>query len=169
MNKTMILAAALLAAPIALSPAHADESAFLQSLEGKWSGSGEVKVRTNKSPINVKCNFDSNTSATSLSLDGKCTGLLVVSRTIGADLKVNGASYAGTYVGAGSGTAGLNGKRSGNSINLGIRWAKEINGDRSATMKVEKVGENGMRLTTIDKDPETGKNVVTSRINLQRS
>ena len=94
--------------------------------------------------------------------------MLIVSRAIGADLKANGTKYSGSYVGAGTGTAGLSGSRSGNAINLGIRWAKEVNGDRKARMTVEKVGENGMKLTTVDVDPETGKSVVTSQINLSR-
>ena len=75
----------------------------------------------------------------------------------------------GSDVGAGTGTAGLSGSRSGNAINLGIRWAKEVNGDRKAQMTVEKVGDNGMKLTTVDVDPETGKSVVTSAITLARN
>lgn len=51
---------------------------------------------------------------------------------------------------------------------LGIRWAKEVNGDRAAQLKLEKIGDNGMRLTTTDKDPATGKNIVISEINLNR-
>ncbi|TIP80689.1 MAG: hypothetical protein E5X63_30530, partial [Mesorhizobium sp.] len=60
------------------------------------------------------------------------------------------------------------GRRSGNAINLGIRWAKEVNGDRTAQMTVEKSGEDGMRLTVIDVDPKTGERVMTSRIDLRR-
>lgn len=162
---------AIVAASMVLSvpAAHASETAFLSSLEGNWSGKGTVKVRTDSSPINVTCKFDSDATASSLSLDGNCRGLVIVSRAVGADLKVNGAKYSGSYVGAGTGTAGLSGSRSGNAINLGIRWAKEVNGDRNARMTVEKVGDDGMRLTTVDADPETGKNVVTSRIDLRRS
>ncbi len=59
-------------------------------------------------------------------------------------------------------------KRSGNAIKLAILWAKEVNGDRSARMTIEKIGSNGMRLTTIDTDPKTGKGIVTSQINLRR-
>ena len=62
----------------------------------------------------------------------------------------------------------MSGKRSGNKINLGIQWAKEVNGDRTAKMTIEKVGSQGMSLTTVDTDPETGKSVVTSLINLRR-
>jgi len=166
-----ILKPALAAASVFFlaSAAHSDEAAFLNSLEGNWSGKGTVKVRTNSSPINVNCNFDSDATDRSLSLDGNCQGMVVVSRAIGADLKVQGTRYSGTYIGAGTGTAGLSGSRSGNAINLGIRWAKDVNGDRNARLTVEKVGENGMKLTTIDVDPATGENVVTSQINLRRS
>ena len=149
--KPAIAAASML---FAVSAASADEAAFLNSLHGNWSGKGTVKVRTNSPPIDVNCTFHSNATETSLSLDGNCRGLVIVSRTIGADLKANGTKYSGSYVGAGTGTAGLSGSRSGNAINLGIRWAKEVNGDRKARMTVEKVGENGMKLTTVDVDPE---------------
>jgi hypothetical protein len=164
--KPAIIAASTL---FAASAAYADEAAFLNSLDGNWSGKGMVKVRTNSTPINVTCKFDSDATASSLSLDGNCRGMVIVSRAIGADLKANGAKYTGSYVGAGTGTAGLSGRRSGNAINLGIRWAKDVNGDRSARMTVEKVGENGMKLTTVDVDPASGKSVVTSQINLRRS
>lgn len=162
---------ALLAAALALpvSGVQAGEADFLKSLGGKWSGNGTVKVRTNSSPVRVKCSFDSDATASSLSLDGTCRGLVVFSRAVGADLKVSGAKYSGSYVGAGTGTAGLNGSRSGNAINLGIRWAKEVNGDRNARLTVQKVGDSGMKLTTTDRDPATGKTVVTSEINLRRS
>lgn len=164
--KPIIVAASMV---FTVSAAHASEAAFLSSLDGNWSGKGTVKVRTNSSPINVTCKFDSDATESSLSLDGNCRGMVIVSRAIGADLKVQGSKYSGSYIGAGTGTAGLSGSRSGNAINLGIRWAKDVNGDRKARMTVEKVGENGMTLTTVDVDPETGENVVTSQINLRRS
>jgi hypothetical protein len=52
---------------------------------------------------------------------------------------------------------------------LDIRWAKEVNGDRAAELRLEKLANNRMRLTTTDKDPATGKNVVISRIDLNRT
>ncbi|MGE0500002.1 MAG: hypothetical protein AB7I79_12170 [Rhizobiaceae bacterium] len=162
----LILAGGLAAAA---GPAAASEAEFLQSLDGSWNGTGSVKVRTNSSPIKVNCTFQSDATDTALSLDGNCRGLLIVSRAIGADLRADGARYAGSYVGAGTGTAGLNGSRSGNAINLDVRWAKEVNGDRLARLTVQKIGDDGMRLTTVDVDPDTGKNVVTSEINLRRS
>ena len=163
--KPVLLASAL---ALSVSGVQAGEGEFLQSLEGQWSGAGTVKVRTNANPSKVKCKFSSDTTDTSLSLDGNCSGLVIFSRAIRADLKSKGTRYAGSYVGAGTGKAGLAGSRKGNAINLGIRWAKEVNGDREAVMTVKKVGENGMRLTTVDVDPKSGKSVVTSEINLRR-
>ena len=63
----------------------------------------------------------------------------------------------------------LSGSRTGDAINLDIRWAKIVNGDRDAQMTVEKIGADAMRLTVTDVDPKTGKTVVTSRIDLKRS
>lgn len=161
----IVAASALLLA----SAAQASEADFLESLEGNWTGKGTVRVRTDASPVSVTCRFNSDSTANSLSLDGNCRGLVVVSRAISADLKASGQKYAGSYVGAGTGTAGLSGVRNGDALNLGIRWAREVNGDRQARMTVEKVGDKGMRLTTVDVDPKTGKSVVTSQINLRRS
>ncbi|MFF0924375.1 hypothetical protein ACFYE8_32725 [Rhizobium leguminosarum] len=151
------------------SIAHADEARFLNSLAGSWNGKGTVKVRVNAPTINVTCRFTSDTTAATLLLDGKCTSLAVFSRAISAYLKANGNRYSGSYVGAGTGTAGLAGQRAGDTIHLGITWAKEVNGDRKAQMTIEKVGASGMRLTTVDTDPKTGNQVVTSRIDLRRS
>jgi hypothetical protein len=148
--------------------AHANEAPFLKSLSGNWSGKGMVKVRVSAPALNVTCRFTSDTTAASLSLGGKCTSLAIFSRAISADLKASGSKYSGSYIGAGTGTAGLGGQRAGDTISLGITWAKEVNGDRTAQMTIEKVGASGMRLTTVDMDPKTGKPVITSRIDLNR-
>ncbi|SDA41829.1 hypothetical protein [Mesorhizobium qingshengii] len=153
----------------AAGAAHADETKFLQSFQGNFAGKGTVQVTTDVPNVGVSCNFKSNATSTSLSLDGSCRGLVVLTRDISANLKVTDAKYSGVYVGSRTGPAQLNGSRSGNAITLGIRWAKEINGDRKARMTVEKRGENGIRLTVTDTDPKTGKSVVTSRIDLQRT
>jgi hypothetical protein len=150
------------------SPALSQEAAFLAAVSGSWTGSGTVKVRTDSSPIKVTCNFESGSTEATLKLDGDCRGMVILSRAISADLKIADGKYSGSYVGAGTGTAGLSGKRSGEKINLGIKWAKEVNGDRTANMTIERVGSDGMSLTTVDKDPATGESVVTSRIDLRR-
>jgi hypothetical protein len=149
-------------------PAHAADSAFLRSLAGNWVGQGTVKVDADSQPIKINCKFASDATESSLSLHGKCTGYVVFSRAIGADVQTDGKSYKGIYTGSNTGPAGLSGKRSGDALVLGIRWAKEVNGDRSAQLRLEKFGDNDMRLTTIDKDPATGKNILISEINLSR-
>jgi len=165
MKLTFAAAAVILALTTA---AHADEADFLSSLQGNFSGKGTVKVTTDAPTVNVSCTFNSDATSTSLSLDGNCRGLVVVTRAISADLKASGAKYTGVYVGSRTGPAQLAGSRSGNAINLGIRWATEVNGDRKARLTVEKTSGDGMRLTVTDVDPKTGKSVVTSRIDLQR-
>ncbi|TCL68155.1 hypothetical protein EV286_10982 [Rhizobium sp. BK251] len=159
----------MIALVLAASPAHADEAAFLGSLQGSWAGSGSVKIRINSTPVNVTCTFNSQTSKTELSLNGTCRGFVLISRSLGADLKFNGARYSGIYVGPNGGKAGLSGNRQGNVINLTIRWPKEVNGDRTARLMLQKTGADGMMLTTTDNDPSSGRNVVTSQINLRRS
>ena len=159
----------LIAALCFAAIAHAGEADFLKSLDGNWSGKGTVKVRVNSLPMTVSCKFSADTTERSLSLDGNCTGFMGFSRAIGAIIRSNGSTYSGSYVGAGTGPAGLNGKRAGNTLELGILWAKKVNGDRNAKMTIEKIGSDGMRLSTIDIDLKTGKSVVTSEINLRRS
>jgi hypothetical protein len=162
---------ACIAGAFAFFPAErssANEEQFLHSLAGQYEGKGQVRLRTNRKPINVTCSFRTSATANSLSLDGKCRGLVVISRSVGAKLTRNGSSYKGTYIGAGSGPATLSGKRRGNALNLTVNWAKELNGDRRAQFSVAKAGKTGLTLTTIDKDPTSGKSVVTSKIVLQR-
>lgn len=162
---------ALIALSLAILPAtsFAQEADFLNSLNGSFSGSGTARFRTSSSPFNVKCTFTSTATSTFLALEGRCRAAVVVSRTISANLKVNGSRYSGIYVGDASGPAGLSGSRKGNAINLGVSWAKDVNGDRQAVLKVEKIGGNLVRLTITDKDPQTGNSVVTSQIDLRRS
>ena len=73
---------------------------------------GSVKVDADSPAISVNCKFASDTTDNSMKLDGNCVGLVVFSRPIGARLKTEGKSYTGTYIGSGTGPAGLNGKRS---------------------------------------------------------
>jgi hypothetical protein len=161
----MLIAAAL--CPF-VSPAIADDAAFLASFAGSWSGKGQFRITAGSSPMAVSCSFDAETSATSLSLDGKCRGMVVMSRRIGITLKTNGEGVSGSYIGSTTGPAGLSGRREGSAFDLQIRWAKAVNGDREALMTVEKIGENGLKLTTTDVDPKTGQAVVTGEISLSR-
>lgn len=149
-------------------PAGASDAEFLRSLEGQYAGKGQVRLRTDKDPINVTCSFQSKATPASFSLNGKCRALVLVSRAVGAELVRSGNSYRGSYIGGGSGPARLAGKRNGNTLNLTINWAKKINGDRRAQLSVAKTDPHGLILTTTDRDPKSGKPVITSKIVLQR-
>jgi hypothetical protein len=161
----ILIAAALCSS---VSPAVADDAEFLASFAGSWSGKGKFRITAGSSPMSVSCSFDAETSPTSLSLDGKCRGMVVVSRRIGVTLKADGEGVSGSYTGSTTGPAGLSGRREGSAFDLSIRWAKAVNGDREAQMKVEKVGLDGMKLITTDVDPKTGQAVVTGEITLSR-
>jgi hypothetical protein len=144
------------------------EDGFFANLAGKWAGKGMVRVEADSTPVSVNCSFDSATTSRSMELDGSCTGLVVVSRDIGAVIRSDGSRFSGVYRGSRTGPAALSGSQSGNALNLSIRWASNVNGDRSAALKLVKVGKNGMRLVTTDEDPQTGKSVVVSNIDLRR-
>jgi hypothetical protein len=167
----MPLTARLLCVALVLSfaaPALADERAFLHSLAGNWSGKGTVIMRIGKPAISVNCRLRSTAGVASVSMKATCRGMLVVNRTISADLTARGNRYVGIYVGPAGGRSTLSGRRKGDAIDLAVRWNKIVNGDRAAEMIIEKVGANGLRLRTIDRDPSTGKTVTTSDIALNR-
>lgn len=166
--RTILVSTLLAASTFWASAAPAAEGDFLGTLAGNWSGKGTVLTRIGASPINVTCNFASTAGTSTLSMQGNCRGMLVVQRSISADLKASGSRYSGTYVGPAGQPSALSGSRQGNAINLGVRWAKETNGDRTANMTIERIGSDRLRLQTVDNDPSSGKQVVTSRIDLSR-
>jgi hypothetical protein len=150
------------------SLAIADEASFLNSLHGNWAGKGTVTTRIGSKPIGVSCTFTASGSGNALVMNGNCRGLLIINKAISANLQANGSRYVGTYVGPSGGRSALSGTRAGDSINLAVRWAKEVNGDFAANMVIRKVGADNLQLLTNDRDLQTGKNVVTSDISLQR-
>lgn len=146
----------------------ASEAPFLMSLAGDWSGAGMMKRTTASSPIKLDCSFQSTANGEALSMNGKCRGLLVVSRAVSAQLTAKGNRYAGSYIGPSGGVSALSGGRNGDAINLSVRWSRVINGDRNADMLIQRVGANAIRIRTTDRDPASGRQVVTSEINLRR-
>ncbi|MBB3236611.1 hypothetical protein [Phyllobacterium endophyticum] len=170
MKRLALLVPVIAMVTLTAQPSRANEGVFLRSLAGAWAGTGTVKVRTDARPIKVRCRFESTANTSSLDLNGKCTGLILISRAINSHLVSGGHSrYTGTYTGAGTGVAGLMGTRRGDAIYLEVRWAKNVNGDRSAQMILQKIGDDGLKLSTKDVDPKSGKLVTTSEINLRRS
>jgi hypothetical protein len=166
--KTAFVAAVVFFVVALSQPAFADESGFLKSIGGTWSGNGTVISKIGSSPVKVTCRFASQPSGAALSMSGQCRGLLVVRRAVSADIRANGANYSGTYVGPSGRPSSLSGTRRGDTISFAVHWGREVNGDRSAQMTIEKIGKHGLRLRTTDKDLKTGRNVVTSDIRLSR-
>jgi hypothetical protein len=148
--------------------AFADESGFLKSIGGTWSGKGMVLSRIGSPPVTVTCKFETKPSGLVLSMSGQCQGLLVVRRSVSADIKANGTRYSGTYIGPSGRPSRLSGRRSGDTINFAVRWSREVNGDHNAQMTIEKTGKRGLRLRTTDRDLRTGRDIVTSDIRLSR-
>ena len=148
--------------------ASASEEGFLKSIEGNWQGGGKVLRTLGGQNVDVSCTMKSNAGASSFSMDGSCRALVVVSRSFNAKVKVSGNSYSGTYVGVSGKASSLVGSRDGNTINLDVTWATETYGDRKATMTIQKVGEDGLQIRTIDKDPNSGKSIVTTQLDLKR-
>lgn len=164
MNRILAtFAAAAFALPLA-APLHAGESEFLQTLEGNWTGGGQVRLSPEDKPVNVSCRFDGLSSDVSVSLDGSCTGMIVFTRAIAAQLDVVNGAYAGTYVGSRRGTGQLQGTRAGRGLDLTLEWP----GHPVASMTLTSPSEGRMLLTTVENHPDTGEPVVTAELELQK-
>ncbi len=165
MNRSVTrLLPALIAALIFALPARASDAQFLQSLSGNWTGGGPVRMTPDSSPVNVSCSLAGEAAAASASLGGSCTGMVIFSREIGADLQLQGGTFVGTYVGSPRGTASLSGRLSGNTLEMALQWP----GHPPATMRLAQPAEGQMVLTTIEQNQQTGENVVTAELRLTR-
>lgn len=164
--RTLLIATLLLLPCLPVAAMASD--GFLQSLAGDWSGTGKVLTRIGGTNLNVTCTLRSDASASTVSMNGKCRGLAVFTKTFSATVKSAGERYTGNYVGPSGLPSKLAGSRKGTALNLRVTWARLVNGDRDAVLMIEKVGQNRLRLQTVDQDPASGQSVVTSRIDLQR-
>ncbi|MGE7368446.1 hypothetical protein ACQKKX_05160 [Neorhizobium sp. NPDC001467] len=151
------------------SSAAASEESFLKSIEGQWTGGGSVLTKIGGSNVRVSCKMKSDADATRFSMDGTCRALALVSRSFTAKVASSGISFSGTYVGVSGKPSRLSGARRGNTISFDVTWANAVYGDRKATMTIQKVGSNGLRIRTIDRDPSSGKSILTTQLDLRRS
>lgn len=159
--QAVVASAALAASAV---PGSASDADFLSGLSGQWSGGGEIRLRPEEDPINVDCNLASSSDESSVSMDGSCNAMVIVSREIGAELVVDDGTYSGTYIGSIHGPATLSGTRSGNTVNLSVSWAET---GREASMTLSAEGGQ-MQITTSEAHPETGEQVVTAQLSFQR-
>lgn len=146
----------------------ASDEEFLKSIEGQWTGGGSALTKLGGSNVKVSCRMQSDASASSFSMDGTCRALAIVSRSFNAKVNSSGTSYSGTYVGVSGKPSKLSGARKGNTISFDVTWANVVYGDRKARMTIQKVGDTGLRIRTIDKDPSSGKTIVTTSLDLKR-
>jgi hypothetical protein len=158
-----------LALGFSMPVAQANEAEFLQSLAGSWSGSGIARRTAEGGPININCESTSSAEGTSFQIDSTCRALAVVRQSVSATLtNTGGTEYQGTYTGPEGGQSALAGSRSGETIELNVTWAREVNGDNQARMQLQRTGENGMVIRTIDTNA-AGEEVVMSEVNLTRN
>jgi hypothetical protein len=166
MTRLSILALAAFA--LAGSSAQAAEEEFLKQFGGSFAGKGGVRTAADSSPWNVKCKINGASTASSVSLDGSCTAAAVVTRKIGADLKVDSSGlYKGVYTGSKIGPAALSGRRQGDSVVLNVTWPKPVNGDTQATMTITTTSK-GFTFAVDDLDKPGGSPVRMTDITLVR-
>ncbi|WP_378947225.1 hypothetical protein [Mesorhizobium sp. ANAO-SY3R2] len=167
------MAKTIIALPLAVftlaASANVGEKVFLASLSGNWHGSGQIRLKPDAMPLPVSCSLNSHAKGAAISLAGTCQAKIILSRRIGVDLHANGARYTGSYVGSIRGAARLDGTRSGNTLNLQIRWPDRGSGARVARMQVASTGPGHMRIVTIERLPKTGMPVVTAKIEFSRN
>jgi hypothetical protein len=163
MWKTLLTVSLLLAPQGAL----ADEAEFLRALSGSWSGGGSYVRPSGNTPVTVNCQLSSTATASSLNMRGTCRALVVLARSLNAELHVTGDEYLGRYVGP-EGEATLRGGRSGNSLFVDVHWHRPVRGDQQARMEISLLASSHLTLRTTDVDPAGGRAVVTTDLRLRR-
>lgn len=165
----MVTDAAADVAPDEAASGTDEMGAMLAQMSGKWSGRGRVLPNIEQErAFNVKCEFDLTNTDASATIDGEC-GALFVKRPVKVVLNFDGAETTGTYdANLRTGIAQLNGTREGDIIDLEITWNGEVNGDDTATMRIDTSTPNELQLLITDIDPATGQTIETSDITLER-
>lgn len=134
MNRRLIpglLCLSLLSAPAAL----AGERQYFDSVQGDWSGSGEIVAGKYKN-TRFTCNFKGRTpKGIGMEIDGKCrVGLF--SQPMSATISKHGARFKGQFLDGASGK-GLDlksGRLRGNKLVLAIN-RKQLNGQMVANLR----------------------------------
>lgn len=164
MTRIVVLTSALLLSiPLSSGTASADEVGFLQRFEANWAGSGKVvrNADTEPAPVRVRCSMRGDGASNQLVVDGTCSAYLLFSRPFGAKIAFNPSTglYRGTYEGATSGPATLAGRRTGDTVDLTVTWAKPVNGDRTARLSIRNDGRTlAIRMT----DQAQGREITTT-------
>jgi hypothetical protein len=146
------------------------EAAFLERFRGTWEGGGTVRRSIDPAPWNVRCVLNGVPGPNTISIQGTCTGALIVQRQIGAELTFDprARAYRGVYVGARVGPAALAGTRGGDVVSLAITWPAPVAGDTRASMTIHNRGDGTLRIVTEDNLTPGGPIQQTSNLVLQR-
>lgn len=141
---------------------------FSPALSGTWTARGDVLPNLDMDrPFRVSCEFEVEADDTSFDLAGEC-GALFIKRPLRTSLTREEGAIRGTYdADLRSGVAQLEGQDTDEGIALDIEWGDEVNGDRAATMRLVREDEK-LRIVTVDRDLETGEEVTTSDLLLER-
>jgi hypothetical protein len=137
---------ALATATIAPQAIEAGEGDYIGLFAGLWSGTG--MVLNDAKPWQVNCQAVGQPGINHLIITGSCH-VFVVSVDITADVTYDPKSgrYSGTYTG-GDMAARISGKRSGDTVDFTMTWARPINndGDTHARMTIVNSGRGNLRI-----------------------
>lgn len=170
MHRLAIIGVAAAVLGVEMPSASASEDSFLDRFKGGWTGSGSVRRNIDRSPWNVQCSATGEPGPNRISIQGTCRAAVIVQRQIGAELTYDPRSglYQGVYTGARVGPAQLSGRRSGDAVNLRIRWPRPVNGDTQARLTITNTGTGALRISVADNLTPDGPVEQTSDLVLQR-
>lgn len=137
-----------------------DETGFLNSLEGRFSGNGTLR-NAGGSSRSLKCQFNGDQEGVRLSLDGSCSTAAIFSATIKIELHHDPKTgrYAGTFRESTGTVASLSGKRQGQRLTLAFNeTAESVRPNPPATLTItSQQGE--VALTLRGSQPGKGQNL----------
>ncbi len=165
MKFTKFTAAALLLGAIYPAQASDDGARFVQNLAGSWAGGGTVTIGDGE-PGATNCRLSNAVNGTTVTIAGSCDGA-----ARGANLVVvikwseQTREFVGSFTGgAESGTAQLNGKLNGDTLNLRVI---STNGQAS-TMTLTLAG-NRASLRVLANDAASGKQIDVVKLALTKA
>lgn len=133
--------------------AFAQSTGYFQRFVGGWTGGGTAKVEQIAKPLNVKCTATGNSaSSTAFDLTAHCRALLIMNKTLGANITLNPKTgvYTGVYTGSSSGPAKLVGRRQGDTLVLKVTWGRKIYDDNVAQMLIKNNNGTAFNMRVIE-------------------
>ncbi|MGX5736875.1 hypothetical protein [Bosea thiooxidans] len=137
-----------------------DDTSFLNSLEGRFSGNGTLQ-NAGGSSRSLSCQFNGDQQGSRLSLDGSCRTALVFSATIRIELRHDPRTgrYAGTFRESTGTVANLAGRRQGQRLTLAFNeTAESVRPNPPATLTISRQ-PSGVALTLRGSQPGEGQNL----------